>query len=149
MRVVIIDDKEVKLASFIFDTGILKYRCSRGKRNIIIRKKGKLPQNIQLSLTRKGNIPRNHSFFPRIDRFPNSRLSRSSESFGTLACGRVGCLAPGAATWTVSECNSFEIGFGFPRNCFDLGRITLYPLRKAAHTRPARLWSFTRGKFSP
>jgi len=39
--------------------------------------------------------------------------------------GKIGCLASGVVTWTVSECNSFEIGFGFSRDCFDLGPITL------------------------
>lgn len=29
----------------------------------------------------------------------------------------------GASTWMVLECNSFGIGFGFPRDCFDLGWI--------------------------
>lgn len=35
----------------------------------------------------------------------------------------------GASTWMVLECNSFGIGFGFPRDCFDLGWIVFAALK--------------------
>jgi len=66
--------------------------------------------------------PKNRSFRKSI---AFSKFTRFSKNFGILMCGRIGCLASRAVTWTVSECNSFEIGFGFPWDCFDLGPITL------------------------
>ena len=80
--------------------------------------------NIQLSFYREKKIFQK-LFFPKIDRSPSSRFSRFFREFLVFLRAVVGCLASGAATWTVLECNSFEIGFGFLWDCFDLGRITL------------------------
>lgn len=44
-------------------------------------------------------------------------------------------FGPGATTWTVSECNSFEIAFGLPWDCFDLERITS-PISKSGALAP-------------
>lgn len=39
----------------------------------------------------------------------------------SIVCARWSIVWPEASTWMVLQCNSFEIGFGFPRDCFDLG----------------------------
>lgn len=63
--------------------------------------------------------------------FDHQLLDKFRRSIGSTSRSYARRLVvwPEASTRMVLECNPFEIGFGFPRDCFDLGRIVSAAVR--------------------
>lgn len=121
--------------SFIFDTRTSKCRHLKRKTNVIIREKkeGLILATRSASADLKGRenerILEIGTLFTNRSGIPaqgSQGLSKVPRAFSRAVKSVVWPRGyHGVTTWTrVSDCNSFEIAFGLPWDCFDFERIT-------------------------